>query len=45
MAALTTLDGIELVPVIELEPATFSTRERPSPSGTFRDVPEEWNRY
>jgi hypothetical protein len=45
MTALTELEAIELVPVIELEPATFSTREHPSPSETFRNVPEAWNRY
>lgn len=45
MSGLTVLDTVELMPVIELEPAKFSTREHPSPSGTFRDVPEEWNRY
>lgn len=45
MSELILLEAIELVPVIELEPATFSTREHPLPFGTFRDVPDEWNRY
>jgi hypothetical protein len=45
MSDLTALETIELVPVIELEPSTFSTRERSSPAGSGRDVPDEWNRY
>ena len=45
MSELTVLITVELMPVIELTPDTFSTRERSSPSGSYRDLPEEWNRY
>jgi hypothetical protein len=45
MTALTILDAIKLVPVIELTPGTFSTRERLLPAGSGRDMPEEWDRY
>ncbi len=45
MAALISLDEIDLLPVVELEPAKFTTRERPLPAGSFRDVPAEWPRY
>ena len=42
---LPVLKDIELVPVIELEPWTFSTRERSSPSGSGREMPQAWHRY
>ena len=42
---LIVLDSIQLIPVVELEPYTFSTRSRNMPSGTSKDVPEEWFRY
>jgi hypothetical protein len=45
MSELTVLDAVELMPVIELTPGTFSTHERSSPSGSGLDLPEEWNRY
>lgn len=45
MLNLIVLEGIQLVPVVELEPCKFSTQSRMSPSGTFWDVPEEWFRY
>ena len=45
MCDLTLLHGIELVPVVELEPSTFSASTRRSPTGSGREVPEEWNRY
>lgn len=38
-----TLESIDLVPVIELDPFLFSTRDRSPPSGA--GTPEEWNRY
>jgi hypothetical protein len=41
----TYVEGIELTPVIELTPGTFSTRERTLPSGSGRDLPDEWHRY
>jgi hypothetical protein len=45
MSVLIALEGVELVPVIELAPGTFSRRERSSPSGSGREVPEQWDRY
>ena len=45
MSDLTLLEAFELVPVIELEPGRFSTRERPLPPGAGREVPAEWDRY
>jgi hypothetical protein len=45
MSELTVLNTVELVPVVELTPGTFSTRERPLPSGSGRELPEEWHRY
>ena len=42
MAALIAREGIELVPVVELDPGKFSTRERRLPSGSGREVPEEF---
>jgi hypothetical protein len=45
MLNLMVLEGIQLVPVLEVEPCKFSTQTRQSPSGTFWDVPEEWLRY
>jgi hypothetical protein len=38
------LEGIQLTPVLELEPSKFSAENRKSPSGTRWD-PEEWFRY
>lgn len=45
MSNLVVLQGIELIPVVELEPMKFSTQGRQSPSGSGREVPEEWQRY
>jgi hypothetical protein len=45
MSELIFLESVELVPVIELEPARFSRRERSSPSGLARDLPERLNAY
>lgn len=39
------LEGIELVPVLELEPFKFATQTRKSPSGTSSEVPDDWCRY
>jgi hypothetical protein len=45
MPNLVVLEGIELTPVLELEPCTFATQPRKSPSGTFSEVAEEWFHY
>jgi len=45
MQTLAILHDVRLVPVIELEPFRFATRERTSPCGSAREVPEEWTRY
>jgi hypothetical protein len=45
MSGLTVLASVELLPVIELTPGAFSTRERTLPSASGRDLPDEWHRY
>lgn len=45
MSGIVVLEEVELIPVVELEPAAFATQERTSPSGSFREVPEQWYRY
>lgn len=42
---MTPLRAVELVPVIELDPGQFATRERSLPAGSGRDAPGEWTRY
>jgi hypothetical protein len=39
------LEGIELVPVLKLEPFRFAAGDRSAPSGIYEDMPEEWYRY
>lgn len=45
MTSLTPLQDLELVPVLELEPYQFATRDHPRPSGAARDLPENLERY
>jgi hypothetical protein len=45
MQQLVILLDVRLVPVLELSPARFATRQRPLPSGSGREVPQEWDRY
>jgi hypothetical protein len=45
MDGLTLLRELQLVPVLELEPWGFSARERPRPSGSVLETPEEWSHY
>jgi len=45
MPNVVVLEGIELIPVLELEPCKFATHTRKSPCGTFWEVPEEWFCY
>lgn len=45
MSRLIILEGFKLVPVVELEPSTFSSRSRTLPSGSGLEVPEEWFCY
>lgn len=45
MPDVTELHGIELVPVLELEPSAFSTQERPIPSGAAGERPRDWEAY
>jgi len=45
MANLIVLQDLDLVPVLELEPMKFATREHPLPSGTGPEMPEAWHRY
>lgn len=39
------LEGIELIPVLELTPSKFATQTRESPSGSSWEVPDDWSRY
>lgn len=45
MIDLVTLQIIELIPVVELEPGQFRTQDRQMPDGSSRDVPGEWDAY
>ncbi len=45
MIGQTVLRGLELVPVLELEPGRLSARQRPSPTGSGSEMPEAWGRY
>lgn len=45
MFGIVALDGIELIPVLELEPSRFSVPTRPYPSRSYPEVPEEWHRH
>jgi hypothetical protein len=45
MTDLTFLGDLELVPVLELEPYLFATRENARPQGPARDLPENSHRY
>jgi hypothetical protein len=45
MTILTPLGDLELIPVLELEPFLFATREQARPTGTARDMPEDSHRY
>src|SRR5262245_32518256 len=40
-----TLQDVELIPVLKLEPFNFAARARPMPAGYRWDMPEEWHRY
>ncbi len=45
MSSIVELHGIELKPVVELEPSSFSTETRTSPQGSLRDMPDAWDHY
>ncbi len=45
MTSIVELHGIELKPVVKLEPSTFSIETRTSPQGAFREIPDQWDRY
>ena len=45
MSNIVVLDGIELIPVLKFEPFRFAAGNRSAPSGTYKDMPEEWYRY
>ena len=46
MSSPSILEGIQLIPVVELEPFKFSTQSRNSPAGVYgEDDSEEWFRY
>jgi hypothetical protein len=45
MSNLVVLEGIELIPVVELQPSNFATQTRTSPSRTYWEIPDEWQRY
>ena len=39
------LESVELVPVLEVEPQRFATRDRAWPPGSRYELPDEWHRY
>jgi hypothetical protein len=39
------LNSVELIPVVELEPFAFATSDRKHPSSTGPDEPQEWSQY
>jgi hypothetical protein len=43
--SIVVLEGIELIPVLKLEPFRFGAEDRSAPSGIYEDMPEEWCRY
>ena len=45
MSSIVVLEGIELIPVLKLEPFLFAAEARSAPSGVYEDMPEEWYRY
>jgi hypothetical protein len=45
VSSIAVLEDIELIPVLELVPSDFSTDDRPSPSGPYENMPDEWHRY
>jgi hypothetical protein len=45
MVSTVELHGVNLTPVIELEPGTFSTQPHSSPSGSVKEMPNEWEQY
>lgn len=45
MSNAVAITGIELVPVLELQPYDFATQPRESPTGAISEVPDEWFRY
>ena len=42
MFNIVVLEGIELIPVLKLEPFRFGVEDRSAPSGIYEDMPEEW---
>src|SRR5262249_14990161 len=45
VSSIVVLQDIELIPVLKFEPYQFAAEGRPSPSGFYEDMPEEWYRY
>ena len=45
MPSIVVLEGIELIPVVNLEPFRFAAGDRLAPSGIYEDMPEQWYRY
>lgn len=45
MSGILVLEGVELIPVLELAPFDFGAEGRPMPSSNYQDMPEEWHRY
>jgi hypothetical protein len=43
--SIVVLEGVELIPVLEVAPYEFAAETRSSPSGSVRDMPKEWYRY
>ena len=45
MQEVVELRGVRLTPVIELEPGTFSKQDHSMPSGSAKEMPDEWGEY
>jgi hypothetical protein len=45
VSSIVALEDTELIPVLELAPYDFRADDRPTPSGIYQDMPEEWYRY
>lgn len=45
MDDLTHLEGLVLEPVVELEPSSFATQQRPTPAFSGETVPGDWDHY
>jgi hypothetical protein len=45
VSSIVKLEDVELIPVLQCEPFRFAAEDRLPPAGTYKDMPEEWDRY